>query len=139
MVLQNALFPGPKKKLDDLIVPWCTYTDPEIAHVGMYEHDAAEKGIAIDTYVHELSHVDRSRTDGHTDGFVKIHLKRGTDKILGVFIVGPNASELIAEAVIAVEFGGSAEDLARTCHAHPTLSEAVKEAALAVASRAIHS
>ena len=80
----------------------------------------------------------RARTSGHGGGMVKILAERGTDRILGVHILGPCAGELIAEAVLAMEFGASAEDLARTCHAHPTYAEAVREAALAVDGRAIH-
>ena len=80
----------------------------------------------------------RARTNGYTEGFVKILAESGTDRVLGVHIIGPDAGTMIAEATLAKEFGASAEDIARTCHAHPTLSEALKEAALAVDGRAIH-
>ncbi len=80
----------------------------------------------------------RARANDETDGFVKVLADAETDRVLGVHIIGADAGEMIAEAVLAMEFGGSAEDIARTCHAHPTLSEAVREAALAVAARAIH-
>ncbi|MEZ4836438.1 MAG: hypothetical protein R2873_31340 [Caldilineaceae bacterium] len=105
------------------------YTDPEIAHVGMYEHDAAEKGIAIDTYVHELSHVDRSRTDGHTDGFVKIHLKRGTDKILGATIVASEAGEMINLITLAMNNGLGLGSIAQMIFPYPVQSEAIKKIA----------
>jgi pyruvate/2-oxoglutarate dehydrogenase complex dihydrolipoamide dehydrogenase (E3) component len=129
MVLQNAMFPGPKKKLDSLIVPWCTFTDPEIAHVGMYEHDAAEKGIAVDTFVHHLSHVDRSRTDGHTDGFVKIHVKKGTDKILGATIVASEAGEIINLITLAMNANVGLGTIARMIFPYPVQSEAIKKIA----------
>jgi len=87
-VIQNALFPGPKKRLSKFIIPWCTYTDPEIAHVGLYAHQAEEKGIAVDTYEVEMADVDRAITDGDTEGFLKVHCKKGTDTILGATIVG---------------------------------------------------
>jgi pyruvate/2-oxoglutarate dehydrogenase complex dihydrolipoamide dehydrogenase (E3) component len=73
IVLQNALFPGPKKKLSDLVIPWTTYTDPEVAHVGMYAHEAEAAGIQVETFQKSLTEVDRSRTDGETEGFVKVN------------------------------------------------------------------
>src|SRR5438046_3503614 len=82
IVIQNALFMG-RKRLGALTMPWCTYTDPELAHVGMYDHDAAERGIELDTYIRPFREVDRAIVDGEQEGFVKIHTKRGTDKILG--------------------------------------------------------
>jgi pyruvate/2-oxoglutarate dehydrogenase complex dihydrolipoamide dehydrogenase (E3) component len=97
MVLQNALFPGAKKKLSDLIVPWATYTDPEVAHVGLYDWEAEKAGIAVETYTHLLAETDRGRTDGEEGGFVKVHVKKGADKILGATIVGRHAGELISE------------------------------------------
>ena len=86
IVIQNALFavgPFGKKKASDLIIPWATYTSPEIAHVGMYPNDAKEAGVEIDTYVQQLEHVDRAILEGTDEGFVKIHTKKGTDKIVG--------------------------------------------------------
>src|SRR4030095_1083438 len=86
IVIQNALFPG-RKKLSALTMPWCTYTDPEVAHVGLYEHDARERGVAVDTYVRDFKEVDRAILDGEEEGFVKVHVRKGRDKILGATVV----------------------------------------------------
>jgi pyruvate/2-oxoglutarate dehydrogenase complex dihydrolipoamide dehydrogenase (E3) component len=129
LVLQNALFPGPKKKLSDLIVPWCTYTNPEIAHVGLYEHQVQEQSIAVDTYIHELAHVDRSRTDGHTEGFVKIHIKKGTDKILGATIVATEAGEMINLITLAMKADIGLQSIATMIFPYPVQSEAIKKIA----------
>ncbi|MEE8425160.1 MAG: mercuric reductase, partial [Elusimicrobiota bacterium] len=90
IVIQNALFgfPGAKKKVSALTVPWCTYTDPEIAHVGLYARDAEERGIAVKTFQHSMTDMDRAILEGHTEGFVKVHVEEGSDKILGATIVG---------------------------------------------------
>jgi pyruvate/2-oxoglutarate dehydrogenase complex dihydrolipoamide dehydrogenase (E3) component len=129
LVLQNALFPGSKKKLSDLVVPWCTYSDPEVAHVGMYAHDAEAKGIAYATFVKPLSEVDRSRTDGETEGFVKILVKKGTDQILGATIVASEAGEMLNEITLAMVAGLGLKTLSTVIHAYPTQSEAIKKAA----------
>ncbi|ADV68422.1 dihydrolipoyl dehydrogenase [Deinococcus maricopensis] len=119
-------------------IPWVIYTSPEIAWVGLTEQGAKAQGLEVRTG--QFPFAANGRALGHNDsrGFVKVVADAKSDKILGVHMVGPNVSELIAEAVSVMEFGGSAEDLARTVHAHPTLSEAVKEAALAVDKRALH-
>ncbi len=114
------------------------YTMPEIAAVGACEEDLKAKGIAYKVGKFPFTANGRARAMRHTEGFVKILADAATDRVLGVHIMGPGAGELIAEACVLMEFGGSAEDLARTCHAHPTLSEAVREAALAVDKRSIH-
>ena len=101
-ILQNALFPGPKKRLSKLVVPWCTYTDPEIAHVGIYEREAEERGIDVTTIEISMSEVDRALAEGHTDGFLKVHLKKGTDAILGATIVARHAGDLISEITTAM-------------------------------------
>ncbi len=119
-------------------IPWVIYTWPEIAWAGKTEHELKSEGIAYNSGSFPLAASGRARAMGETSGLVKIISDASTDRILGVHILGPNASELIAEAVVALEFDGSAEDLARTIHAHPTLSEALHEAALAVDKRAIH-
>ena len=119
-------------------IPWVIYTWPEIAWAGKTEQELKNEGIAYNSGSFPLAASGRARAMGETSGLVKIISDAGSDRILGVHILGPNASELIAEAVVALEFDGSAEDLARTIHAHPTLSEAVHEAALAVDKRAIH-
>lgn len=129
IVLQNALFPGPNKKLSDLIVPWSTYTDPEVAHVGMYEYEAKEQGIKIDTFVHSIGDVDRGKTDGELEGFVKIIVKKGTDKILGATIVASHAGEMINEITLAMTAGIGLKTIATVIHPYPTQSEAIKKIA----------
>ena len=117
-------------------VPGVIYTHPEIATVGLTEEQAKEKGIAINVGKFPFMANGRARAMGFTEGFVKILADAKSDRILGAHIVGPRASELIHEVVVTMEFGGSSEDLARSFHAHPTLSETVREAALAVEKRA---
>jgi len=119
-------------------IPSVVYTSPEIASVGKSEEDLKSEGVAYKVGRFPFTANGRARAMRHTDGFVKILADAATDRVLGVHIVGFGAGELIAEAVVLMEFGGSAEDLARTCHAHPTMSEAIKEAAMAVDKRAIH-
>ncbi len=119
-------------------VPWVIYTHPEVAWVGQTSQALTAQGAAFRAGQFPLLASGRARAMGDTAGLVKILSDSRTDRILGVHIVAPNASELIAEAVLAMEFGASAEDIARTVHAHPTLAEAVHEAALAVDKRAIH-
>lgn len=119
-------------------IPNVVYTWPELASVGLSEEDATERGIAIATGVFPFLANGRARAMGERDGQVKILADAKTDRIVGAHILGPRASDLIAELVVAMELGASAEDLARSVHAHPTLPEAVKEAALAVAKRPIH-
>ncbi len=120
------------------VIPNVIYTTPEVASVGKTEEELKAAGIAYTVGKFPFLANGRAKVNKTTDGFVKVLADAETDRILGVHIIGANASELIAEAAVIMEFSGSAEDLARTCHAHPTLSEAVKEAALAVAKRAIH-
>ncbi len=119
-------------------IPGVVYTDPEIASVGATEEQLKEAGTPYKKGMFPFSANGRARALGHTDGRVKILAHKETDRILGVHIIGPRAGDLIAELVAAIEFGASSEDIARTCHAHPTLSEAVHEAALAVDGRALH-
>jgi len=120
------------------VIPNVIYTSPEVASVGKSEEDLKAAGIAYNVGKFPFTANGRAKSIRMTDGFVKILADAVTDRVLGVHIIGANAGELIAEACVLMEFGGSAEDLARTCHAHPTLSESVKEAALAVGKRAIH-
>ena len=120
------------------VIPNVIYTSPEVASVGKSEEELKAAGIAYNVGKFPFTANGRAKSIRMTDGFVKILADVATDRVLGVHIIGANAGELIAEACVLMEFGGSAEDLARTCHAHPTLSEAVKEAALAVGKRAIH-
>ena len=121
------------------VIPGVVYTNPEVASVGKTEEELKEAGIAYKAGKFLFLANGRAKANQTTDGFVKVLADATTDRVLGCHIVGPVAGELIHEVAVLMEFGGSAEDLARTCHAHPTLSEAVKEAALAVAGRAIHS
>ncbi|MDX1483289.1 MAG: dihydrolipoyl dehydrogenase [Alphaproteobacteria bacterium] len=119
-------------------IPGVVYTWPEAAAVGKTEEQLKDAGVDYAVGKFPFSANSRGRANAETDGFVKILADAATDRVLGVHIVGPDAGTLIAELALAMEFGASAEDIARTCHAHPTLNEAVKEAALAVAGRAIH-
>ena len=99
IVIQNALFRGGgigRKRLSALTMPWATYTEPEVAHVGLYDRQAAEMGIEVETYVQALDEVDRAIAEGDEEGFVKVHLKKGTDKILGATIVARNAGDMIS-------------------------------------------
>ena len=121
------------------VIPGVVYTAPEVAAVGKTEEELKAEGVEYKAGKFLFLANGRAKANQTTDGFVKVLADAKTDRVLGVHIVGPMAGELIHEAAVLMEFGGSAEDLARTCHAHPTLSEAVKEAALAVAGRAIHS
>jgi pyruvate/2-oxoglutarate dehydrogenase complex dihydrolipoamide dehydrogenase (E3) component len=110
-------------------MPWVTYTDPEIAHVGMYEHEAREQGIDVNTIKIPLSTVDRAMADGEEDGFVKIHYKKGADTILGATIVSRHAGETISELTTAIVNKVGLNKLSRVIHPYPTQSEAIKKAA----------
>lgn len=120
------------------VIPGVIYTAPEVAAVGRTEEELKQAGIAYAVGKFPFTANARAKVNRTTDGFVKILADAASDRVLGVHIIGPDAGTMIAEAAMAMEFGASAEDIARTCHAHPTLSEAVKEAALAVDKRAIH-
>jgi dihydrolipoamide dehydrogenase len=129
---------GQRASVDYDAIPAVIYTWPEVASVGRTEEElkAAQMSYRVGKFPFTAN--PRARTNGYTEGFVKILAESATDRVLGIHIIGPDAGTLIAEAVLAKEFGASAEDIARTCHAHPTLGEALKEAALAVDGRAIH-
>ena len=129
---------GQKPSIDYNAIPAVVYTWPEVASVGRSEEKLTAAGTAYRVGKFPFTATPRARTNGDTEGFVKILADGATDRVLGVHIIGPDAGTMIAEATLAIEFGASAEDIARTCHAHPTLSEAMKEAALAVDGRAIH-
>lgn len=129
IVLQNALFPGPKKKVTDLVVPWCTYTDPEVAHVGMYAKDAEAQGIAVETFVQPIADTDRGRADGDAEGFVKVHVKKGSDQILGATIVARHAGEMINELTLAINAGIGLKTISGVIHPYPTQAEAIKKVA----------
>lgn len=120
------------------VIPGVVYTTPEVSSVGKTEEDLKQAGVAYTVGKFPFTANGRSKVNQTTDGFVKILADAKTDRVLGVHIIGREAGEMIHEAAVLMEFGGSAEDLARTCHAHPTRSEAIKEAALTVGKRAIH-
>jgi len=128
IVIGNALFFG-RGRLSALTVPWCTYTDPEIAHVGMYENEAEERGIRVQTFVERLVDVDRAIVDGEDEGFVKVHVKDGTDRILGATIVARHAGEMINELTLAMVGGLGLKTVARVIHPYPTQAEGIKCAA----------
>jgi len=129
---------GLKPHIDYDAIPAVIYTWPEVASVGKTEEELKAAGTAYKTGKFPFTANSRARTNADTDGFVKILADAATDRVLGIHIIGPDAGTMIAEAALAMEFGASSEDIARTAHAHPTLNEAVKEAALAVDGRAIH-
>jgi pyruvate/2-oxoglutarate dehydrogenase complex dihydrolipoamide dehydrogenase (E3) component len=130
IVVENALF-LPRKKLSDLVMPWCTYTDPEVAHVGLSEHDAVAQGIEIDTYKVELSEVNRAVTDGEEEGFVKVHTRKGKDEILGATIVASHAGEMISQITLAMVSKLGLGSLMQVIHPYPTQAEGIKRAASA--------
>ena len=129
---------GQHGHVDFNTVPWVIYTSPEIAWVGKTEQQLKAEGVAYRAGSFPFAANGRARALGDTTGFVKILADAATDRILGMHVIGPMASELIAEGVVAMEFGAASEDLARICHAHPSLSEATKEAALAVDGRTLN-
>ena len=128
IVVRNALFLG-RKRLSALTIPWCTYTDPEIAHVGLYVREAREKAIPVKTFTVLMHDVDRAVTDGEEEGFVKIHVKDGTDRILGATVVARHAGEMINGLSLAITSGIGLRALARVIHTYPTQAEAIKMAA----------
>ncbi len=126
IVIRNALFKG-RSKTSSLIIPWATYTSPEIAHVGQYEHEATEKGIELDTFTQELSSVDRAILDGETDGFVRVHVRKGTDEILGATIVAAHAGEMISEITLAMNGKIGLKSIGGAIHPYPTQAEAIRK------------
>ncbi|MEQ1625769.1 MAG: mercuric reductase [Nitrospira sp.] len=131
IVIQNALFPHPfglgYASVDSLIMPWCTFTEPEIAHVGMYEKDAKEKGLEVETYTFKLDEVDRAILDGEDEGFARVHIQKGSDKILGATIVAAHAGEMISEFSVLMKAGLGAKTIAGTIHPYPTQAEVNKK------------
>jgi len=128
IVISNALFLG-RQKLSDLNIPWCTYTTPEIAHVGLYPSQAEEKGIDIDTYQESFENVDRAITDGEEEGMIKIHTKEDSDKILGATIVASKAGDMISEITTALQADIGLGTIANVIHPYPTQAEAIKHLA----------
>jgi dihydrolipoamide dehydrogenase len=119
-------------------IPGVIYTYPEVASVGKTEEELKKEGVLYKKGTFPMMANSRARTNNDAEGMVKVLTDSETDKILGVHIIGPNAGEMIAEGVLGMEYGASAEDIARTCHAHPTLSEAFKEACMAAYDKPIH-
>jgi pyruvate/2-oxoglutarate dehydrogenase complex dihydrolipoamide dehydrogenase (E3) component len=128
ILIANALFLG-RQKSSALVVPWCTYTDPEIAHVGMYEADAKGKGIPVVTLTVPLSDVDRALLDGEAEGFARVHLRKGSDTILGATIVASHAGEMINEFSLAITAGLGLSAIGKTIHPYPTQGEVIKKLA----------
>jgi pyruvate/2-oxoglutarate dehydrogenase complex dihydrolipoamide dehydrogenase (E3) component len=128
VAVQNALFLG-RRRMSGLTIPWCTYTDPEIAHVGMYVREAREMGVPVKTFTILMHDVDRAVTDGEEEGFVKIHVREGTDRILGATIVARHAGEMINGLSLAISERIGLRALAEVIHTYPTQAEAIKMAA----------
>lgn len=125
-VIQNALFMG-RAKASSLTIPWATYTSPELAHVGLSPQEAKEQGVAIDTYTQELKEVDRAILEGETSGFVRVHVKQGTDEIVGATIVAGNAGDMIGEISLAMTHGLGLKKIATAIHPYPTQAEAIRK------------
>ncbi len=128
ILIANALFLG-RQRVSSLVVPWCTYTDPEIAHVGMYEREARARGIAVTTITVPLAAVDRALLDGEADGFARVHLRKGSDRILGATIVARHAGEMLGELALAVTAGTGLSAIGKTIHPYPTQAEAIRRLA----------
>jgi pyruvate/2-oxoglutarate dehydrogenase complex dihydrolipoamide dehydrogenase (E3) component len=128
ILIANALFMG-RRKTTALTIPWCTYTDPEVAHVGLYEREARQKGIDVTTLTVPLSDVDRALLDGEAEGFARVHLKKGSDAILGATIVARHAGEMINELSLAMTAGLGLAAIGSTIHPYPTQAEGVKKLA----------
>jgi pyruvate/2-oxoglutarate dehydrogenase complex dihydrolipoamide dehydrogenase (E3) component len=126
IVIQNALFKG-RAEASSLIIPWSTYTSPEIAHVGLYAKDANEQGIELDTFTVEMSKVDRAILDDETDGFVRVHVRKGTDQIVGATVVAAHAGDLIGELTLAMKGGLGLKTIGATIHPYPTQAEAIRK------------
>jgi pyruvate/2-oxoglutarate dehydrogenase complex dihydrolipoamide dehydrogenase (E3) component len=133
ILIQNALFPHPLglgyATADSLIIPWCTYTDPEIAHVGLYEVEANAGGLDVETYTFRLEEVDRAVLDGEEHGFIRVHVGKGTDKILGATIVAAHAGEMISQLTLAMKSGVGLGTLSRMIYPYPTQAEVIKKVA----------
>jgi pyruvate/2-oxoglutarate dehydrogenase complex dihydrolipoamide dehydrogenase (E3) component len=126
IVIQNALFKG-RARASSLLIPWCTYTSPEIAHVGFYETEANARGIEINTFTQPLDKVDRAILDGETEGFVRVHVRKGTDRIVGATVVAAHAGDLISELTLAMKGRLGLKTLGATIHPYPTQAEAIRK------------
>jgi pyruvate/2-oxoglutarate dehydrogenase complex dihydrolipoamide dehydrogenase (E3) component len=128
IVIRNALFFG-RDRMSAMTVPWCTYTDPEVGHVGLNECEARERGLAVTTFVQELGDVDRAVVDGEVSGFVKVHVRQGGDEIVGATIVARHAGEMLSELTLAIARGVGLGAIASVIHPYPTQAEAIKKVA----------
>ena len=128
LVIANALFFG-RGRASKLVIPWCTYTSPEVAHVGLTPEEAGRQGVAIETITVPFEKVDRAVLACDTDGFLRVHLRRGSDKLAGITVVAPDAGDLIAEATLAMTNGLGLSAMGRTIHPYPTIAEAYRKAA----------
>ncbi|MBV8452102.1 MAG: mercuric reductase [Deltaproteobacteria bacterium] len=128
IVVRNALFYG-RERVSALIMPWCTYTDPEIAHVGVYEHEAHRRKLAVQTFVQPLREVDRAVLDGEAEGFLKVQVRQGSDQIIGATLVARHAGEMISELTLAIAGRIGLTTIARTIHPYPTQAEAIRKVA----------
>ncbi|MGH8748304.1 MAG: dihydrolipoyl dehydrogenase, partial [Burkholderiales bacterium] len=137
-VMVAEIIAGQRGHVNYDAIPWVIYTAPEIAWVGKTEHQLKEEGVAFRAGKFPFAYNGRALGRDEPEGFIKMLADAKTDRILGVHAIGGQASELIAEAVVAMEFGASSEDLARICHAHPSMSEVMREAALAVDRRSLN-
>ena len=126
IVIQNALFKG-RAKASSLIIPWATYTSPEIAHVGLYEKEGKDKGIEVDTFTLEMSKVDRAILDGETEGFVRVHVHKGTDEIIGATVAAGHAGAMIGELTLAMKGKLGLKAIGGTIHPYPTQAEAIRK------------
>jgi pyruvate/2-oxoglutarate dehydrogenase complex dihydrolipoamide dehydrogenase (E3) component len=127
IVIQNALFFG-RSKANALTIPWCTYTDPELAHVGIYPHEAEQKGIGVDTITIDMNSVDRAILESDDEGFLDVYVKKGSDKILGATLVAGHAGEMLSEITLAMVSDAGLGTIAKTIHPYPTQAEAIKKA-----------
>jgi len=125
IVIQNTLFLG-RKKVSALTIPWCTYTRPELAQVGLTQQEAEKRGVAIDTYVQEFRGIDRAILEGETEGFVKVHVKMGSDRLVGATIVGQQAGDLIGELSLAMTHGLGLSKIGSAIHPYPTMAESIR-------------
>jgi pyruvate/2-oxoglutarate dehydrogenase complex dihydrolipoamide dehydrogenase (E3) component len=128
-VVRNILVPWPKAKVDYSVVPWCTYTDPEVARVGLSEEEAKQKGVPVDVWTQPMHEVDRAVVESSEDGFAKVLTERGKDRILGATIAGERAGDLIHELVLAMKHGIGLKAISATIHAYPTFAEVARKAA----------
>lgn len=126
IVIQNTLFKG-RRRASSLVIPWCTYTSPELAHIGLAPKDAKAAGIAIDTYTQPLCKVDRAILDGDEEGFVRVHVRKGTDQIVGATIVAAHAGGMMGELSVAMTNKIGLGGIGAAIHPYPTQAEAIRK------------